>query len=250
MSNGPAIAAPSVISIAITTPPSSKGLTIQLSPRSAIVAIRFSRPLQAIHRAQHPLEHQPHVIVGPGASARATRLRASPSSRNRCLGARRPLKMPSLDHSAASSCCQSVGGRDRLATGEVAADVGGGCAVDRLHRGDERQPFRERIAGARRRPTAKSQTAGTARQRAPELRHDGSRRIVADRDHDLLNAGERRRERRRHHRHGAAHLLEPLAEQLQRPLDRDRFHAGSSTRCDSVSRFITDTELAVGSAPS
>ena len=37
MSKGPATAAPIPISMAMTTPPSSNGLTIQLRPRSAIV---------------------------------------------------------------------------------------------------------------------------------------------------------------------------------------------------------------------
>ena len=68
-------------------------------------------------------------------------------------------------------------------------------------------------------------------------------------NHDLLHSGDIRGQRRRHHRHAAADLLEPRRESRSVRSMRS-VQPASSTRCDSVSRFITDTELAVGSAPS
>src|SRR4030095_9583522 len=84
-SNGPAMTAPRVISIAMTTPPDSNGLTIQLNPRKPMGRsadasgwrarvdpaqadgpirgrVRMARP---IDRPQHSNQHVRNVAVGP-----------------------------------------------------------------------------------------------------------------------------------------------------------------------------------------
>ena len=70
MSNGPATAAPSVISIAMTTPPALVRIHDPAEAAQRDRPIGVAGMLQAVHRLQHPLEHQPHVVVGPGAGSR------------------------------------------------------------------------------------------------------------------------------------------------------------------------------------
>ena len=110
MSNGPAIAAPIVISMAITTPPSSYGLTIQLRPRRAIDGTAgVVRVLQVVHHLQHPFENRAHVLVRPG--LRLTRHTFNRPRRGKILASQPHIHVDGHLSSRSRSAAVVTGGR-------------------------------------------------------------------------------------------------------------------------------------------
>src|SRR5439155_7836862 len=175
MSNGPATAAPRLISIAITTPPWSYGFTIQLSPRSAIE--RSASPGRFCRSIARSI---PCSTARTSSSVHASGVRATPSIAAVCaksvprshtsteifIAVVTSIGVPAYpfgrDHPDRSGdptidACDDLASRrrlqflleriragDRLAAGEVLTDVRRRAAANRLHRGEEREAAAER----------------------------------------------------------------------------------------------------------